>query len=414
MTAAKGVTGSFPSFPPEIWRVVISSASDVSEPMDNRHDGTKPLKDRFHLAKQTTSESTVYVLMFVSKSFNALSTQFFLEKIYVRGPTQLSLLSHSLRQSPNFASKWAKWTRRFDFNYRKPTQDIYYEVELEECLTHVLRSCQNLTHLVLEASIVTELNGEAIVRECTESCRNLEVLHWSLHCSVQRSTFASVFRCLKVLRLEPMTQFTCPSFSVNHIGLEEFPYLTTVEGGDDVFLAFKHVALPSLSDVYIRNDGPEDIHPTSCGKVMFANVHGEKIKSATIVGSNYPYPVTNLALFLLGCTNLQELVMDRTDFLRVLSTDRFILPHVTRLGLTSYRRFLMVASDQLESLEHLTSNFPTLKLLRWFGEVDFPSSNLGNMPRSERFSDSNSGIRLENRDGTRLEFGWLRWRNLGT
>ncbi|TDL20144.1 hypothetical protein BD410DRAFT_899726 [Rickenella mellea] len=362
-------TGSPPNFPTEVWRMVISSAA-----MGNNSDGSKPLKDRFHLTRQTTSESTAYALMFVSKAFNALFTQFFLEKIYVHGPTQLSLLFRSLRQSPNFASKFATWTRRFDFNYGKPNQYCYYGNQLEEWLTHVLRSCQNLTHLVLEALIISELNGGAIVQACAESCRNLQVLHLGIHCSFQRSTFASVFRSLRVLRLAGTTQFTYPTFSGNLMDVEELPFLTTMEGGDDTFQAFKHVALPSFSHAYVQNDGPDDFHPTSCGKVTFANVHGEKIDSVTIVGSNYPYPVRNLALFLLGCANLQELVMDQTDFLRVLSTDRFILPHVTRLGLTRHRHFLTETTEQLEPFGHLKDYFPTLQVLRWFGDGDIPSS----------------------------------------
>ncbi|TDL20168.1 hypothetical protein BD410DRAFT_383507 [Rickenella mellea] len=401
-----------PTIPSEIWRHIFALACEAVEPMDNHRDGYEPFNERFHLNYPTTSESTQYTLMFVSKHFNALATEFFLQRVTICGTKQLSLLLKCLRQPTNLARNFARWTRRFDFNYQI-IGVLNRERSWMYSLALVLRACRNLTHLIIELPKSVLMSGESILDACLESCRVLEVLHWGLRCPVPRNEFITTFQNIRTMRLATLNQFTAtPPIAPSQPHLvEEFPFLHTVEGGRDDFAnLFESVSLPSLSTIHIRNDNFQDVHLASnTGMHAFAVRHGERIKTLTMVGVVGAYYGPAAVPFLRQFTTLQELVVDVADLLRLTSYENFIHPHLVRLGLTNHRQAVpwKTRDDFRAALPaRLKAHFPALKVLRWFGGLFIiPSYSEGQDDR-----EGMHGIRIESEIGEQIKLSWFTMR----
>ncbi|TDL30090.1 hypothetical protein BD410DRAFT_52113 [Rickenella mellea] len=399
----------YSTLPLEIWRMIFASANEVVEPMDNHCDGFDPLNERFHIENPITSKSTQYTLMFVSKVFNALAVEFFLQTVTISGTKQLTLLYKCLRKSSNFARNFARWTRRFDFH-----SEIISFTNLEGpglfCLAPILRICRNLTHLIIELPRLVPTDGKRILNACLESCRVLEVLHWGIRCPVPRSKFISTFRHIRIIRLSDLNQFTVSSQTSTSRPLvpDEFPFLHTIEGGrDDFSILFENVSLPSLSTVHIRNEDYKDVHlPSNTGLHAFAQKHGERIKTLTMVGVVGVRHGPAAVPFLRQFTTLQELVVDVADLLRLISYGNFIHPHVVRLGLTNYCQAIPWRTrDSFRAAlpGKVKARFPALKVLRWFGYIFIPSSDANDHDDWE----GTEGIRIEDRNGEQLKLSWL-------
>ncbi|TDL20120.1 hypothetical protein BD410DRAFT_381732 [Rickenella mellea] len=412
--------------PIEIWRMVIVSAVESLEPMDNYHEASESLDTRFHLARRVTSKSPEYTLMLVCKMLNAIATEFFYERISVQTKKQLIALAQGLK-SPRIANNMAKWTRRFDLHYAANT--TVYNSRDKGSMVRVLRSCPNLTHLVIEIAIHEYYVGAkardttTIMDTCAKSCKRLEVLHLAFNLSTYKwanmtpGAFFKSFRNIKILRLGQNAKIAIPSKTEVHLG--ELPFLHTFEACEEVhFLLLTDVRLPLLSTVHFRNNCPPYLCYPSSPLLRFISAHGNKLTTLTLIGVVHPRPdiAKGVVPLLLKCTKLQVFVMDLCDLVRLLPIDELFLPRLTRLELTTYLRTGLSSRSDFWTTIHgkLRARFPSLTVLHWLGRVDpdVPSANTREgLEPSEGGTDAHhanaAGIRIENRDGEKLELHQL-------
>ncbi|TDL20167.1 hypothetical protein BD410DRAFT_383464 [Rickenella mellea] len=411
--AATGDT-SF-NFPAEILRMVlqICICSETPEPMDDHDDASQPLGTRFHLVRRVTSESPEYALMLVCKSFNAFATKHFYKTISIHCKRQLIALSECLLQSPNLAHNVATYTRKFDFHQRffhrlHPGQTSWCshnnihdrDMSWLKTLVHVVRSFPKLTHLIVDA---VDFSGRHdIGGACTKLCPDLEVLHWGL----SGGCFRSDFKRMKVLRLASRASVSPQTPTAG------FPSLHTIEAGKSDFLVpFRADPLPSLSTVHIRNERFKDVHFITEGVNVFLPAHGEKIKTLTIIGVVGEQYGRHVVPFLLGYPNLEKLVMDVIDLVRLLRFDNLVLPQVNMMGLTNYAPTALPTGNNFQAtlIANLRAHFPALVVLRWLGDVDRGTGMQGSSDPLDRDTHqiNTAGIRIESRDGEKLELHWL-------
>ncbi|TDL20145.1 hypothetical protein BD410DRAFT_382747 [Rickenella mellea] len=194
-----------------------------------------------------------------------------------------------------------------------------------------------------------------------------------------------------------------------------FPFLHTIEASQrNLFDHFDIVRLPSLSTFHVRNENVPDLVE---GMMMFSHQYGKTIKTLTMIGTVGKRAAKCFAIFLPRCTKLEELVMDVLDLIRLLALHQVLHRKVTMLSLTNdaSTRARPSGSNLLAtSIPNLRVHFPELGVLRWLGEVDRSAS----CSHTQECLDSLEGdadasevhtseIRIENRDGEKLESDWL-------
>ncbi|TDL20116.1 hypothetical protein BD410DRAFT_381668 [Rickenella mellea] len=420
--ASHSTEGSFAlKLPVEIWRVVIISAVQSLEPMDNCHEASESLTTQFHLARRVTSKSPEYALMLVCKVLNTIAIEFFYERISVRSKGQLIALTEGLK-SPRIANYMANWTRRFDFNHWRTPE---YNNRDKGLLVRVLRSCPNLTHLVIDLAMHESKVGakardaSAVIDACAKSCKRLEVLHLAFNFTTYMSAqmplgvFLTTFRNIKTLRLGKNAKIAFPEEARVHPG--ELPFLHTFEACEDASLSpFTDVRLPSLSTVHFRGK-----HFPSYGEVPYAllgfiSTHGNKLTTLTFIGvvQDYPAFAREVVPLLVGCTRLQAFVTDIIDLVPLLRFDQLVLSQLTRLELSNDSSAWPPSPSGFRAtlIADLRAHFPSLEVLRWLGRVDkdVTSHNTREgLDPSEGGTDAHhanaAGIQIENRDGDKLE-----------
>ncbi|TDL20124.1 hypothetical protein BD410DRAFT_805162 [Rickenella mellea] len=420
------VHSSFSStLPIEIWRLVIASAVETLEPMDNYHDASEPLAERFHLARRVTSESPEYALMLVCKTFQYIATKFFYEKISIHSITQLIYFSKCLEE-PNIAHNVSKWTRRLDIKYACRERDYDNHKKRSKQLVPILKWCPNLTHLILDVlDFLSEdgaEEGEAIVDACGKSCKRLELLHWDVKLKAHKPfavplrAFVTAFRNIKVLRLVGVAWSHPNDPEAVNLPLGGLPFLHTIEAGKVRFFEqFKKVSLPSLSTLHVRNEYFVDWLLVN-NLLAFLSPCGGNIKTLTIVGTVVAPYAGNFAGALQKCMNLEELVMDVIDLYRLRPFDSPLHPQVTELTLTNFSPNSFTPTNNFREtlIPVISARFPALEVLRWLGNVDRnvsrSDSRGGSVSMCEAADASHahtSEIRIENRDGEKLEPDWL-------
>ncbi|TDL20115.1 hypothetical protein BD410DRAFT_381667 [Rickenella mellea] len=408
--------------PVEVWRMVVISAVKSVEPMDNCHEASESLTTRFHLARRVTSKSPEYTLMLVCKTLNAIATEFFYERISIQSKKQLIALAAGLK-SPRISENMAMWMRRFEFNYAAHTP--VYNNHDKGLMVRVLRSCPNLTHLIIQVANheYNEIGAKArdtttIMDTCAKSCERLEVLHLALNLTTYKwadmtpGVFLKSFRNITILRLGNAIIAT-PRNAVVQLG--ELPFLHTFEACAKVhFLLLANVHLPLLSTVHFRNKVFPDFCYLPSSLLGFISAHGNKLTNLTLIGVAHEHPLyaRRVVPLLLKCTRLQVFVTDVVDLVRLLPFDDLLLHKVTRLELTNYSpgRLPSTSSFRATLIADLRAHFPSLEELRWLGRVvpDVPSPNTrAGWDLSEGGTDAHhafaAGIRIENRDGDKLE-----------
>ncbi|TDL20121.1 hypothetical protein BD410DRAFT_791200 [Rickenella mellea] len=407
--------------PIETWRMVIISAVESLEPMDNCHEASESLTTRFHLARRVTSKSPECTLMLVCKVLNVIAIEFFYERIYIQSRKQLIAIAEGLI-SPSVANNMEKWTRRFDFNYAANIP--VYNNHDKGLMVRVLRSCPNLTHLVIEvANHEDKIGAKArdtatIMDTCVKSCKRLEVLHLALNLTTYKwadmtpGVFLTSFRNITTLRLG---NAIIPTPRKAEVPLGELPFLHTFEACVTVhFLLFTDVRLPLLSTVHFRNKHfPENCYLPFL--LEFISAHGNKLATLTFIGvvpDHLELARSHVVPILLKCTRLQVFVTDVIDLVRFLPFEELVLPQVTRLELSncSPARLPSTSGFRATLIADLRAHFPSLEVLGWLGRVDpnVPSPNTrAGLDLSEGGTDTYhalaAGIRIENRDGDKLE-----------
>ncbi|TDL20134.1 hypothetical protein BD410DRAFT_382374 [Rickenella mellea] len=204
--------------------------------------------------------------------------------------------------------------------------------------------------------------------------------------------------------------------------LDGFPSLHTIESSNQYVLShLRRVPLPSLSTAHVRN---EDFLEWEFMWIFldsnFLLTCGGNIKTLTIVGTVVESRARTVAEALRTCMRLKELVMDAIDLFRLLSGfrgfDELLHPQVTQLGLTNNALNTLPSENNFHAtlIPNLRARFPTLEVLRWLGDVDRGLSRSDTQGGSDLLGSAadtsqvhTSEIRIENRDGEKLELDWL-------
>ncbi|TDL20113.1 hypothetical protein BD410DRAFT_381634 [Rickenella mellea] len=357
---------------------------------------------------------------FTLLALNAITSEFFYERISIQNKKQLIALTEGLK-SPIIANRVAQWTRRFDLNY---AHTPVYNNGDKGMVVRILRSCPNLTHLVIEVDTDEYKVGAkardttTIIDACAKSCKRLEVLHLAFNLTTYMwaemplGVFLNAFRNIRILRLGGSASMAIPRTAGVHLG--ELPFLHTFEACKKVhFVHFTHVRLPLLSALHIRRNRCPYIVDLSSGLLEFISVHGKKLTTLTFIGVVHEHNARGVAPILTKCMRLQVFVTDIVDLIRLLPIDQLFLPQVTRLELTNYSLTMLPNGSQTIVLANLRTHFPSLEVLRWLGsDQDEPSSDTETdvdplEGDTDAHQDLGAGIRIENQDGEKLELSQL-------